>query len=181
MSFKKNIVIIVVLLSLSSSVFSQKLKKERLFGSANIGSGPIYGLIGSSIEIGYFRYSLHFGAGMAQYMPFTFVGGVNSYFYPFKRVKSVRGRAGVHFGTIEHETSTALWPFFTGGFEYWFRNYFTFNVDLSFPFKKDYYVMMPSLGVGYNITAQLQQAGNKIEEKRKDSKSSKKKVPKPTF
>lgn len=176
MCLKKNITVIVVLLILSYAGFSQKLKRNHLFGSANIGSGPPYGIIGGSIEMGYYRYSLHMGVGMAEYTPFAVTGGVKYYYYFFKRIKSLRGRSGILFGTIEHETKTALSALILSGFEYWFKNYITFNMDLSFPFKKDFYFTMLSLGVGYNITTQIQHVRNK-----KDDKIKVKKVPKPTF
>lgn len=175
------LVLVFIFLGSFSSGFSQIIERKRMFGSVNVGTGPPYGLIGANTEIGFSRYGINLGTGMAKYYPFIIVGGMNYYFYPARRIHQIRGRCGVHFGTIEHDNENkALWPFFALGMEYWFRNYFTFNLDFNMPFKDGFYAARPSLGVGYNFTAAIQNSKSKKSEK-EDDKVGKRKAPKATF
>ncbi|MBL4655171.1 MAG: hypothetical protein JKY33_05050, partial [Bacteroidia bacterium] len=145
-NFKKiSIVGLIVMLS-CSAIIAQRLDEKQLFGSANIGSGPSYGIIGLNTELGYYRVSLNLGIGMAYWAPFTVVGGLNYYYYFVRNYPLVRGRTGLHYGIIESEGEFTRGVFIATGFEYWFRNFITFNIDFSIPFVKDYYAVAPSLG-----------------------------------
>ena len=177
----RRIILIVVFGGVFITAFSQILERKKMFGSVNLGTGPPYGLIGLTTEVGFSRYGVNFGFGMAQYYPFIATGGMNYYFYPVRQIHQIRARTGLHFGTIEHETKKALWPFFSLGMEYWFRNYATFNLDLNMPFKEGFYAVSPSLGIGYNLTTKIQNPQKNKKSEQESDKEGKRKAPKATF
>ncbi|MBL4716293.1 MAG: hypothetical protein COC01_00560 [Bacteroidetes bacterium] len=179
LNFKKISIVGLIFFWSCSAIIAQRLDERQLFGSASLGTGAKYGIIGLNTEMGYHRFGLNFGLGKGVRAKVAVVGGFNFYYYFIRNYPLFRGRTGLHFGTIEREGDITVGPFVATGFEYWFRNYLTFNIDFSVPFVKDYYAVSPSLGVGYNITSNLQNSKVLRGAKREDKKASKK--PKPTF